>query len=677
MINKTNKVLVPRGIRYMSDWEEFYQNFPRFPHIMDKQIPGCGFTEWCLTNPDNVVLCSPRNMLIQNKYEQHPSDVFRVKNDKYDIDPGVDKDTSRDATKSEVEEFLSSTNKQVMSVEEANTFYARLRDELRQYFNKRNTESKSYKILVTYDSFRTVKEILLEMGLLKEFQIIVDEFQSVFMDSRFKSNTELEFIDQLQDLQKVCFLSATPMLEEYLKMIPEFKDLPYYELDWSAEDPTRVMKPQLKVRIIESIYEPARKIIDSYKTGNFEEIPIRDKNGNLSKIVSTEAMFFLNSVNNIIKLIQKNKLEPEEVNILCSNTPENLKKIQTKLGKRFKIGRVPLPGEERKMFTFCTRTVYLGADFYSPCARTFILSDANVDCLAVDISLDLPQILGRQRLLENPWRNSAEFYYRTITDKNKQKMTPKKFEEKIAEKMALTHSLIRSWNDVASGEDKKNLADRYKKMASIMNYKEDYVAVNTHSITGTNMGIPVINNLVMIAEKRAFDIQQTDYADRFSVFSAIGKNITGEGDDLMNEIMEFNLEMGKIQRVGDRLKFLCEYNLSERARIILENNAEPLIQKYLVLGKDRLKALGYKVSQIKKEIEQKTFSQTALMETIYNEFHEGDKISKSDIKEQLKDIYFDLGYTKVAKATDIEEWFETKRTIINKKEGFELIKRKM
>ena len=240
MINKTNKVLVPRGIRYMSDWEEFYQNFPRFPHIMDKQIPGCGFTEWCLTNPDNVVLCSPRNMLIQNKYEQHPSDVFRVKNDKYDIDPGVDKDTSRDATKSEVEEFLSSTNKQVMSVEEANTFYARLRDELRQYFNKRNTESKSYKILVTYDSFRTVKEILLEMGLLKEFQIIVDEFQSVFMDSRFKSNTELEFIDQLQDLQKVCFLSATPMLEEYLKMIPEFKDLPYYELDWSAEDPTRV-----------------------------------------------------------------------------------------------------------------------------------------------------------------------------------------------------------------------------------------------------------------------------------------------------------------------------------------------------------------------------------------------------------------------------------------------------
>lgn len=61
------------------------------------------------------------------------------------------------------------------------------------------------------------------------------------------------------------------------------------------------------------------------------------------------------------------------------------------------------------MFTFCTRTVYLGADFYSLCARSFIFSDSNIDSLAVDISEDLPQILGRQRLFDNPWKNSATF----------------------------------------------------------------------------------------------------------------------------------------------------------------------------------------------------------------------------------------------------------------------------
>jgi len=65
------------------------------------------------------------------------------------------------------------------------------------------------------------------------------------------------------------------------------------------------------------------------------------------------------------------------------------------LGKGYTIGTIPLKGEKPKMFTFCTRTVYLGADFYSTCAQSFIFSDSDIECLAVDISQDLPQILGR------------------------------------------------------------------------------------------------------------------------------------------------------------------------------------------------------------------------------------------------------------------------------------------
>ena len=42
------------------------------------------------------------------------------------------------------------------------------------------------------------------------------------------------------------------------------------------------------------------------------------------------------------------------------------------------------------------------------------LSDANIESLAVDISLDLPQIMGRQRLDENPWKNHAEFYFKNL-----------------------------------------------------------------------------------------------------------------------------------------------------------------------------------------------------------------------------------------------------------------------
>jgi hypothetical protein len=59
---------VPPGIRYMSEWTDFNLNFFGVqPFIVDKQIPGCGFTEYCLTGNDDVILCSPRRILLENK----------------------------------------------------------------------------------------------------------------------------------------------------------------------------------------------------------------------------------------------------------------------------------------------------------------------------------------------------------------------------------------------------------------------------------------------------------------------------------------------------------------------------------------------------------------------------------------------------------------------------------
>ena len=186
-------IKVPGQYRYMGEWNEFIDLFPRFPHIMDKQVPGCGFTDWCLTNPDNVILCSPRNMLILNKWEQHPDDVFRVHNDKYDIDPGVDRDLNNDAKeKGEVETFIQTLER--LSKEEKESFTSQLFRDLDNYFKRMDSCKKPYKILVTYDSFRILKDVLKELDNFNTFQIIVDEFQTIFTDSRFKSDTELEFV---------------------------------------------------------------------------------------------------------------------------------------------------------------------------------------------------------------------------------------------------------------------------------------------------------------------------------------------------------------------------------------------------------------------------------------------------------------------------------------------------
>ena len=73
------------------------------------------------------------------------------------------------------------------------------------------------------------------------------------------------------------------------------------------------------------------------------------------------------------------------------------------------------------MFTFCTSTAFAGCDFYSDCATSFVISDGKRVNTTIDISTDLVQIAGRQRLKENPFRKHLVFIYnKSSIDKSKE-----------------------------------------------------------------------------------------------------------------------------------------------------------------------------------------------------------------------------------------------------------------
>lgn len=385
------KLEVPSGIRYMSEWEDY--RIHSFPHILNKQIPGCGYTEYCIRNSDDTILCSPRKILLQNKYEQHPDTTFLVVNT-YESEVGTDKDLTKYPRVRRTFGYRKPNLEKIKKeAKQREDFFKELTYKISLYVKACRLNNKPVKILVTYDSFRIVKDIIRHQDRLENFQIVVDEFQSIFTDSKFKSDTEMQFVDNLQGIQRVCYVSATPMIEKYLDMLDDFKDLPYYELDWEAKDPCRISKPKIITRNLKSVYMEAGPIIKDYLDGKFEYRYVRDPESDnekdVKKIESREAVFYVNSVNNITSIIKRAGLTPEQVNILVANTPENVTRIKKNLGAKYKIGTVPLRDEPRKMFTFCTRTVYLGADFYSDNARSFIISDANIDTLAVDITLDL------------------------------------------------------------------------------------------------------------------------------------------------------------------------------------------------------------------------------------------------------------------------------------------------
>ena len=659
------KVVVPKGIRYMSQWNGF--TIPDYPCIIDKKIPGCGFTEYCITNSEDVILCSPRKILLENKDKQHSGEVLYVKNE-------LDQDT---ATDKHLEKITKGSTKvpiklvDITPKEVRKKIIEELKNKIKSYVDQCYCENKPIKILVTYDSFRLVKETL--GNQIKSFRVVVDEFQSIFTDSRFKSGTELEFISQLQNLNKVSFVSATPMIDEYLEQLDEFKDLPYIELDWKTQDPLRVLKPDLIIKTCRSVNEPAYEIISKYLSGEFESVNYRDENGDIQTIESREAVFYVNSVSNILGIINKCGLKPDQCNILVARTPDNVLKLKRRLGKGWKIGKIPLKGESHKMFTFCTRTVYLGADFYSTNARTIVLSDANIETLSVDISLDLPQILGRQRNDSNPWKNRAEFYYKT----SKVVRSRDEFNAFINEKLKKTNDLLISYES-SPDTSKGTLAGEYLKLAQTFNYKSHYVAVNQH--TGKNL-IPILNKLVLVSEQRAFDIQQVDYKDRFSVFNTLKSLSLVDRDD---EVVKFLTSFNNLSQFPDKMKLLCETALEkEELSVILDQI--PLIYKsiYTVLGVDRCRNLKYRKGNLEKELNGQRdsgFSSTTLSEAILKNFEEDQLYMRKEIKEKLKKIYSDLGSTRIPKATDLEEYFELKRCVFTvngkREEGFKLIKRK-
>jgi len=671
-------LVVPSGIRYISDWKDYNLDNYQFPHILNKTITGCGFTEYCINNYQNLILISPRKMLLENKKKQHP-ELYYFKNE-FEKYVNFDSDVSYfpKSIKSGFSVYLNSTKGLLEDQDKIKSIILESKEKLKEYVIYCAIKKKPCKIIVTYDSFRHVKETLNSIDVLSRFQVVVDEFQSFMIDAKFKSDTELEVLYQLQDLQKVCFVSATPMLDKYLDFLDEFKNLPYFEMDWESAEPGRVIKSRLEVKYIKrSLNEEMKKVINQYLSGKFERFRFLDPSGIPAEIESKEATFFVNSVRSICTIIKTIGLSIDQCNILCARTSENEEKVRKAFGLTKKdlseigissvIGSIPGRGEAHKMFTFCTRTVYLGADFYSTNSRTFVFSDSNIDCLSVDISMDLEQILGRQRLDENPWKNSATLFVK-VSDKVN---SPEEFREYINQKIEKTNDLLRAYNN-NSGDIRimNSLAETYEYSAKTRKYQSDYVAVNRHS--GKIM-VPVFNNLMLVSEQRTFEIQQIDYRDRFTVFNSIKDRGLETTSEIINSYLS---EFNSITTFEDKLKYIqkAELELDSYELELFLDQIEPRKFKdyYKVFGSAKLKALKYREADILKEwnsLVNNFYTQSDVSSQIYMNFIVGNSYSSSEVKKTLKRIYEICNYQKTPKATDLSEYFETKETKIVDSEG--------
>ena len=159
-------------------------------------------------------------------------------------------------------------------------------------------------------------------------------------------------------------------------------------------------------------------------------------------------------------------------------------------------------------------------------------------------------------------------------------------------------------------------------------------------------------------------------------------------DDIINrDVTRFLCIYETLTTIYDKLKMLCEYRVSQEViQIVLDQiaDSDEVKSYYLALGPQRLRALSYSVTKIKRELGIVTFSPELLINTITLNFNPGEKYSLSSLKIKLGELYSSINYTATPKANDILNYFEVKEymtteIVEGKKKrvrGYELLSRK-
>lgn len=649
---KKTIINVPAHVSKISQWAGVDEVLPKGQFILNKVFPGCGMTYYYLHSDIPVVLCAPRKSLLRNKAEQLEKERSQNNDMKLYSLGGHELDYYY---------FSPSTKTNEEERKQENEFKF---DILRKFCQgKINPFKPSWfipKILVTYDSLPSIYPIIKESGM--NFLIVMDESHVLYQDYTMKPDTIERALRILEKHPRVCYLSATPVMESYLERMETFRDLPYIEFKWPEE---RIQDTMIYYFPMTSTVKEACQIINNYRQdGFFDSITIDGKSYN-----STEAVFFINNVKTIVDIIQKEKLQPSEVNILVSDDSGNRKLIR-KLGTGYKIGDIPLEGKPHKTFTFCSKTVFFGCDFYSTSASTYVFADANIRSMTTDISLDLHQIVGRQRLEANVFKNRCTVFVKTTRG---DLLSREEFDRQLKEKWKHSEQICNEWNKLSQ-----------KALAAITVKAREcpYGVIYEDPITGKLLSKNSINAL--ISEEHAWEMRNRVYRDHEIVQSLIvSENFSvGKRNELPPRLYDFYCDFLQVRGTAERMRMFCEYfdaHPEYRQYIgLLSYIGAEYKNYYETLGTERIAKHQFILSRI--ELEYEAVCQREFLECqYYTAFGDGGDFTKADIKAALREIYDTYNIPKAAKATELADYYdmqEIKLTIDGQRvNGFRLTRK--
>ena len=353
---------------------------------------------------------------------------------------------------------------------------------------------------------------------------------------------------------------------------------------------------------------------------------------------------FLNSVEGIGWIIRNAGLTPDNARVVCSqsNGKQNAAKLHG-----FPISSTSDPV---RMFNLYTSTAFEGCDIYDERGRTFIVSDPYKTHTMPDISTSFIQITGRIR---NSIYN-GEVIHLYGTTGNHKTVSPEEFERVTWETVKKTEQDLEHINA---------LSEEFR--ASII---RNLPYINEPFVIEDNGKLTVDRNMAKL-EIVGYRVVNGVYSSQVTVEDEMKKNgISIEESD--SDTAPKNIQTMTQSRTNFKDIYTRYSEIRREKPIMFSTDWEielseaiyPFIRDaYTKLGDQKVKALKYRVGAIQDALTAMSRVDTDLkiVEMADRRFPKQTPIPVKKIKEELQKIYDTLGISKRAKATDMEQWYDT------------------
>lgn len=487
--------------------------------IFNKVVTGCGGTTIALKNGENYVIAVPTTELIENKCyppkdESGNSITWKAENRKAGLSP--------------VRNLFGLYG----------TFTPALKKELKAYLSKEGTK----KIMCTYDKLPSLVSLIIP----KEYRLLVDEYHDLLKIYSYRKEAVEGVLEQFNEFKSYCFMSATPIAMDFKP--DALKDVQEYIADWGHIEPLMVLPYQTN-----KPYMLAAKLIETYQRQGYI------KRGELK---SYEAYFFINSVRDIKKILEHTHLTNDDCRIICANESKNHKN----LGEY----QISSSTDAPKKFNFITSKSFEGVDFYSETGICYVISNIHNKHTLLSVDMDIPQITGRIRSANNPFKNLVVHIFNTrqsdyYRDYEKAK---KGIEEEL--KYAKERAIV--YNRLSMGAKKQQKKDLSKSSFLKYDKKNDEFIVND------------MNAKVLLYNYRLMD---NIYSSQKSLVAEYEK--TGM---LHSKVEWFQLSDNFISTACKKPTFLETFNVYADMKYCLDVEAKQSIEKEYPFIGDALNKLG-------------------------------------------------------------------------------------